>query len=338
MGSSHGDSRIIREMAFEGPAYVPLARRAFTFWDALSDSTGAPLLLMTDALYLGAPATGLLALSRTSAAAHGVPHEDLDREAVQRRFPAFDVPSGMAGLLEHHAGVLRPEACVTAMLAEARRHGAELRLEEPMLSWEAKAGGVRVRTDRGVIETGALILATGAWMPAELAPLGVPLQVERVVQHWFRPIGDASRFSPERCPVYLCEDPDGTIFYGFPLLDGLVKCAVHHKGEMTGPHVVRRTVSDEEVARVRVYADRFVPGAAAAHARSAVCLYTDTPDGHFIVDRHPAHPNVVLVSACNGVGFKFAPVIGEAAAQLALGRPLPTMLTPFTIGRFGVAH
>jgi sarcosine oxidase len=322
-------------MAFEGPAYVPLARRAFALWDELGAATQAPLLLTTGALYLGASTAGLVELSRASAAAHGVPHQHLDAAAVRRRFPAFAVPDDMVGLLEHRAGILRPEACIAAMLAEARRHGAELRLDEPLLAWEDSAEGVRVRTPSGTIQAGALILATGAWMPTEVASLGVRLEVERVVQHWFRPDGDASRLAPERCPVYLCEDPDTTIFYGFPLLDGLVKCAVHHKGEITSPDSARRTVTEEEVERVRMYADRFVPGAAAKHVRSAVCLYTNTPDGHFIVDRHPAHRRVVLVSACNGVGFKFAPVIGEAAAQLARGGAAPAILAPFAMTRFG---
>lgn len=299
LGSSHGGSRIIREMAFEGPSYVPLARRAYGLWEALEESSGEKLLLRTGALYVGAPASSVVEGSRRSAEAHGVPGRELSAMEVRRRFPAFAPEDGMVGLLEDRAGVLRAEASVAAMLRMAQLNGAQLRFEEPLLEWHAEGSGVTVRTAHGGYHAGALVLAMGAWMPDVLSPLGVKLEVERVVQHWFAPAGDATLIEPARCPVYLFEDWDGVVFYGFPMMDGAVKCAVHHRGEITAADSVRREVRPDEAARARAYLARFVPPAAGAHLRSSVCVYTNSPDGHFIVDRHPSHDRVVLLSPCS---------------------------------------
>lgn len=334
-GSSHGDSRIIRETAFEGPQYVPLVRAAYPLWAELEAEAGEPLLTPTGALYVGAPDSAIVTRSRASADAHGVAHEDLTASEVRRRFPAFAPGPGMVGLLERGAGMLRAERCVDALLSAARRAGAELRHDEPVLEWTARSGGVTVRTSRGSYEAGGLILATGAWMPEVFADLGVSLEVERQVQHWFAPARDSAELEPSRCPVYIWEDADGVIFYGFPLLDGAVKCAVHHRGETTTADAVRRDVTAGEVATARGYAERFVPPAAGIHLRSAVCLYTNSSDGHFIVDHHPAHAGVVLITACSGIGFKFAPRVGEAAALLLLEGAAPADAQPFGLARFG---
>jgi len=333
-GSSHGGSRIIREAAFEGPQYVPLIRATYPLWAALEADAAEPLLTLTGALYVGAPDSGIVTMSRASAEAHGVAREDLTADDVRRRFPAFAPEPGMVGLLERHAGLLRPERCVGALLAAARRAGAELRGDEPVLEWSARPGGVAVRTSRGSYEAGGLILAMGSWMPQFFAGIGVTLEVERQVQHWFAPAGEGAVLEPDRCPVHIWEDRDGVIFYGFPLLDGAVKFAVHHRGEITTAEAVRRDVAPGEVERVRAYAQRFVPPAAGAHLRSAVCLYTNSPDGHFIVDRHPAHARVVLVNACSGIGFKYAPRVGEGAAMLLLEAAAPPDLLPFGLSRF----
>ncbi len=335
-GSSHGGSRIIREMAFEGPQYVPLVRAAYPLWAALEAEAAEPLLTLTGALYVGAPDSGIVALSRASADAHGVAREDLTADDVRRRFPAFAPEPGMVGLLERHAGLLRPERCVDALLDAARRAGAELRGDEPVLEWTVRpgGGGITVRTSRGSYEAGGLILAMGSWMPEIFAGIGVRLEVERQVQHWFAPAREGAILEPDRCPVHIWEDGDGVIFYTFPLLDGAVKCAVHHRGEITTADAVRRAVPAAEVAMARAYLERFVPPAAGAHVRSAVCLYTNSPDGHFIVDRHPTHPAVVLINACSGIGFKFAPRIGEGAALLLLEGAGPADLLPFGLARF----
>ncbi len=333
LGSSHGGTRIIRETAFEGAQYVPLVRRAYDLWAALEPTAAHRLLIPTGGLYAGPPGAGVVAGSRASAEAQQVPTEDLDAEEIRRRFPAFEPAPGMVGLFERRAGVLRPEACHQALLAQATHHGADLRFEEPMLEWRADGGDLTVRTAAGSHRAGALVLALGPWMPTELALLGVRLEVERVVQHWFAPARDPHLLEPTALPVYIWEDEAGVVFYGFPMLDGVVKCAIHHRGEIGPVDGVRREVSAEDVERTRLFAARFVPPAAGAHVRSAVCVYTNTPDGHFIVDRHPEHERVVLASPCNGVGFKFAPAVGAGIAALLLGGAAPAELAPFGLSR-----
>lgn len=332
LGSTHGGSRVVREMAFEHPRYVPLVRRAYRQWGELEAQAGRQLLIPTGALYIGSPASSVVAGSRASAVEYGVGSEEMDAGAVHKRWPQFRPDPGMVGLLERRAGVLRPELCVEAMLGAAARHGAVLRFDEPMTEWHAEGGGVTVRTARGTLAAGHLVLALGPWMPDELARAGAEVWVERVIQHWFTP-KDPELMDPSRCPIYLWEDADGVIFYGFPTLDGVVKAAVHHRGESVSADAVRREVSEQEVERARRYLARWMPAADGGYVRSAVCLYTNAPDGDFIIDRHPAHPSVLLASPCAGIGFKFAPTIGEILADLVQGRKPSFDLAPFALSR-----
>ncbi|MDP3774026.1 MAG: N-methyl-L-tryptophan oxidase [Gemmatimonadales bacterium] len=335
LGSSHGGSRVIRELAFEHPRYVPMARRGYELWDELAAESGrGDLLIPTGALYLGAPESSIVAGSRASAAAHDVPCEELSAAEVCRRWPAFR-PDGMVGLFENRAGVLWPEACVETMLtAAASRPGVELCFDEPMIAWGEEAdGAVWVLTTRQTYRAERLVLATGPWMAEVLSDIGVTVTVERVVQHWFAPARDEHLLGPARFPVYLCEDSAGVICYGFPLLDGAMKAAVHHRGESTTADTVRREVGSEEVAQTRDRLARYIPAAAGEHLRSEVCMYTNPTDGGFIIDQHPEHRNVLLASACSGIGFKFAPAVGEILADLATGASPRFDLAPFRAQR-----
>jgi sarcosine oxidase len=336
LASHHGASRIIRETAFEHPLYVPLVRRAYELWSALgSAAPRQDLLIPTGALYAGVPQASVVTGSRRSAREHGVPCDELTAAGIRSRWPVFAVDDGMVGVFEHRAGILRPEACIEALLSAAHSLGAELRYEEPMTGWGVERGGVWVETKQGRVSAGALVLATGAWMKDTLTGLGVASWVERVVQHWFAPAQGGAGLAPERMPIYLFEDADGVIFYGFPLLEGALKCAVHHRGEDVTAETVRRDVTAGEVERVRAILARFIPSAAGLHVRSKACLYTNTPDGDFVIDRHPAHPAVILASACSGIGFKFAPALGEVLADLAAGSAPRFDLAPFALARFG---
>ncbi len=335
VGSSHGGSRVIRETAFEHPRYVPLVRRAYELWDTLGAAGDArSLFIPTGALYAGVPQASVVTGSRRSAREHGVPCDELTAGEIRSRWPVFGPEDGMVGLFEHRAGVLRPEACVSAMLAAAASSGAQLHPGEGILEWGASDGGAWVRTTAGRYEAGRLVFATGPWMLSLLGDAGADAWVERVVQHWFAPAGHAADLSPERMPIYLWEGGDGVIFYGFPMLDGAVKCAIHHRGAPTTAESVRREVSDEEIEQTLAMLRRFVPGAAGAHLRSAVCLYTNLADNDFLVDRHPRFPPVILASACSGIGFKFAPAIGEIVADLVEGNAARFDLAPFSLARF----
>ncbi len=333
LGSTHGGSRVIRETAFEHPRYVPIVRRAYELWEQLERATRRTLFIPSGALYAGVPQASVVVGSRKSAHEHGVGCENLSAGALRARWPIFAMREDMVGLLEPGAGVLRPEACVGALLEAATGAGATLRLGEPVLEWGASSDGAWVRTASGRLSASHVVLALGPWMLEVLAPFTNGVWVERVVQHWFVPTGDVAPFAPDRMPIYLFEDADGVIFYGFPMLDGAMKCAVHHRGESTTADSARRSVSVEEIARAESLLRKFIPSAAGPRINSAVCLYTNTPDGDLIVDRHPEHDSLILASPCNGIGFKFAPAIGEAIADLVLGVELRFSLEPFGLRR-----
>jgi sarcosine oxidase len=337
-GSSHGRSRIIREAYFESPLYVPLVRRAYELWAELEAATGERLLHQTGGLMLGPPDGAVVAGALASARQHALPYEELSAAEVVRRFPGFRPTVDMVGVWEPRAGWLAPERAIAAHLALAARHGAELRTNEPALRWRAGGGGgagVEVTTAYGTYAARRLVLAAGAWTRALLGPaLDLPLVVERVVQHWFRPARATDLFAPGRFPIFICEYAPGLAWYGFPDAGDGVKAALHHHGELgVDPDALRRDVGPDEVAYVRALLRTFMPAADGPLAESAVCMYTNTPDEHFVIDAHPGHPEVVIASPCSGHGFKFSSAIGELVAELATEGRTAFDLTPFRVGR-----
>lgn len=334
LGSTHGGSRIIRETAFEHPRYVPLVQRAYVCWRDMEAATGRALLTETGGMFVGTPEGHVVRGSRDSARAHGVRFEQLSKEELASRYPVYTPGDGAVGFFDPRAGVLDPEACVAAGLDYAGARGADLRFDEPLEGWEAGQESVTVRTARGHYEAGQLVLATGAWMQEPLAKLGIRVLVERVLMHWFAPT-DAALFAPGRFPVSLIEYAPHEVFAAFPLdAAGAVKVTVHHSGASTTAESVDRAVRPAEVDAMRALVQRRLPSAAGRHLRSAACLYTNTPDGDFLIDRHPAHSRVILASPCSGFGFKFASAVGEALSELALDGRARQDLAAFSIGRF----
>jgi len=334
-GSSHGGSRIIREAYFEHPAYVPLVQRAYELWAALEREHAERLLLETGGLMIG-PADGVLVSGALrSAREHGLRHEVLAASEVERRFPAFRLDPSWVGLWEPRAGVLRPERCVAAHLAGAAERGADVHMNEPVESWSVSDGVVTVDTATGRYEARRLVLAGGPWMPQLLGDLELPLEVERVVQAWF-PTASPDH-DPARCPITIWEHEPGRFFYSFPALEGRVKAAIHGEGERTTADALRTLVAREELTELERLLARHEPAAAGPHEAAAACMYTRTPDQHFVLDLHPAHPEVVIVSPCSGHGFKFASAIGEVVAQLAHDERPGQDLSLFGATRFAAA-
>jgi sarcosine oxidase len=316
-GSSHGETRIIRLSYFEHPDYVPLLRRSYALWRELQAETGAELLRLTGGIYLGPPNGELVAGALRSARQHALAHELLDAANVRHRFPQLALEDGHAALYEPEAGVLLPERCIVAHLDLAAGHGAELHHEEPVLRWDV-SGGVEVTTATTTYRAQRLVLTPGAWVPALLgADVALPLRVERNVVFWLRPRADAALFEPDRFPIFIWETPGGH-FYGLPHVERPgVKVALHHTGDYGDPDTLDRTTRRADEAPVRHFVQSCIPGLDGPTESSLVCLYTLTPDGHFVIDRHPAHERVVFASACSGHGFKFASVVGEILADLA---------------------
>jgi sarcosine oxidase len=335
LGSSHGRSRIIRQAYFEDPRYVPLVQRAWQGWRDLERASGRTLLLETGGLMLG-PADGTLVRGTlASARHHGLPHEVLSHRALARRFPAFQLPPEHIGVLEPRAGVLDPEAAIATLLDLAQGAGATVRTDCPLTGWEAAGDHVRVQLGEAVVTARRLILALGPWMPAVVPAL--PLRVERNVLYWFAPAAPTAAFAPEHFPVFLHEHAPGRFWYGFPDTGHGVKVAAHGEGEWTSAAALRRAVDPHEVAAMAERVRTLLPGAAGPLQTAVACPYTHTPDGHFILDRYPGHPAVILASPCSGHGFKFAPALGELLADLAMDQP-PGPLGPFfAADRFGAA-
>lgn len=321
LGSSHGESRIIREAYFEHPAYVPMVRRAYALWRELEVATGTTLLRESGGLMIGRPDSDLVRGARQSADQHELPYEMLAASEVARRFPALRPEPGMVAVFEPRAGVLKPEACITAMLAEARSHGAQLRFDEPVETWHVDAGVASVRTKRGEYRARRLVVAAGSWLGTLVPELSSALRVERQAVFWFGCARNEASFAADRCTIHLWQYDGRRFFYGFPDLGDGVKLAFHHAGATTSADAVVRNVDAAETLSVREAIRRFVPDADGPLQKALVCLYTNTRDEHFLIDRHPRHPQVVVASACSGHGFKFGPVIGEIVADLVEDLP-----------------
>jgi sarcosine oxidase len=316
-GSSHGGSRIIREAYFEGAEYVPFVRRAYELWAELERDSGARLLTRTGGLTIGLPDSLLAAGALASARMHGIAHEQLRAADVIRRFPDFRPDDDMVAVYEQRAGVLDPEACIAASIREAAKHGAELRTGEQVLGWSATSAGVTVQTTAGRVTGGALVLAAGAWLPTLLGDLDLGLWVERQVMHWFARAESRPPTAGVHAPISVWQLTPDRMIYTTPDFGDGSKIAIHHSGESVTADTVRRDVSPAEVEEIEHIVERYIPGLEPRVIRSTTCMYTNTPDQHFLIDRHPAHRNLVIASACSGHGFKFAPAVGELAARLA---------------------
>lgn len=336
-GSSHGETRICRKAYFEHPDYVPLLHRAYELWDELSIEVGEALFHRCGLLLVGRPDGELIPGVQRSAAQHRLAIEALAPADVRRRLPQFDVPDGFDALFEADAGYLRVERCVERLAESARRSGVTLQTGERVTSWAPQGDGVTVRTTRSTYSAGRLIVAGGAWSAALLPQVGVPLVVLRKMQLWFRAAGDAARVE-RGCPVFAFEADDG-FFYGFPAIDAARMKIAEHSGRevVADPSAVDRELRAADAPRVQRFIRRHVPAATTDVVHHAVCMYTMSPDGHFIVDRVPQCESVCFAAGFSGHGFKFAPVIGEILADLALHGSTPLPAAFLALDRPGLA-
>jgi sarcosine oxidase len=339
-GSSHGYSRIIRLAYFEHPSYVPLLRRAFALWRDLEQGLPSPLLHVTGALDVGWAGSTVVEGSLRSCREHALSHELLDAAALARRFPGWHPSDEAMAVFQPDGGFLEPERCIAAHVARAMACGATVHAGETVRRWTAHGGTVIVETDRGRYEAGQLVLAGGAWM-GDLVPTLAPLLApERQVVGWFE-IAAAHRaaFAPSAFPVFVLEDRAG-LWYGFPehtAHGAPAGCKVgkyHHHGERVHPDTMDRRGRPEDEATLRDAVARWFPAANGAMRHASTCLFTNTPDGHFIIDRAPGMPEVLCLSPCSGHGFKFAAVIGEIAADLVADGTTAHDISLFRLDRF----
>ncbi|KAK2078181.1 hypothetical protein QBZ16_004049 [Prototheca wickerhamii] len=308
-GSHHGLTRITRLAYAEHPSYVPILRRSFVLWKQLEQETGRKLLTPTGCINFSPESSpegvscfkGALA----SALEHGLEHSVMTAKECHAKYPGYCLPEGYEATFEPMGGVLCPEECIAAHLEAAQRKGARLVTGAKVKSWSADpAGGpVSVTTEDGATYTGKrLIIAAGAWMPVLVPELKTLLKVERQVVGWFSLTGNPANFEPTTFPVAVFDD---------------------ESGYETDPDAVDREVTLEDEGTLRVAVERYFPEAAGPMTRAAVCLFTNTPDENFLIDRHPRHEQVIICSACSGHGFKFGSVIGEILKDLTLQGSTP---------------
>lgn len=321
-GSHHGGSRIIRQAYFEDPAYVPLLLRAYELWEEIERESGTNILNVTGGLMMGSENSLTVKGSIESAKTWNLSYDILDAKEIHRKFPIFTPPEGTIALYEEKAGFVRPENSVLAHLLQAEKHGAELRFFEPVLQWEAHPSGegVKVVTADGEYEAGRLIISPGAWAPNVLEDLGVNLLIERQVMMWFAPTDGIEPFKVGNMPIYIWEAEDGVQFYGFPSF-GLsgegAKIAFFRMGQPCTADTIDRNVYDSEINKMREYIGSRIPQLNGKFLQAKTCLYSNTPDEHFVISLHPQHKQVAIGAGFSGHGFKFASVVGEILADLA---------------------
>lgn len=319
-GSTHGHTRVIRQGYFEHPDYVPLLIESYRLWHELEQVAGRQLLFKVGLIQVG-PADGTVVPGvLRSASQHGLNVEQLAPAAIERRWPGLRVPPNLTGVFEPAAGYLLVEDCVQAHLDAAQAAGVELLLDTEALCWQADGDSVTVQTTQGDFIADRLVVAAGSWAATLLVDLNLCLVVRRKSLFWLR-TKDAAYEATAGFPVFLFELPDG-VFYGLPQLDQRgVKVAEHSGGQtIDDPLAVDRGIDANETRRIVDFLSAHLPGVSSTLADHAVCLYTMSPDEHFIVDRHRQHANVVFAAGLSGHGFKFVPVLGRALADLSLDR------------------
>lgn len=336
MGSSHGVNRIIRLAYFEHPSYVPILRRAYALWREAEQHAGEQLLFITGSLDAGTEGSPIIEGSLESCRQHALPHEILSSADVNARFPGYRLPDGFVAVFQPDGGFLASERAIAAAAKLARDAGAVLRAGEAMQGFEIlpQGEGVRVRTDRGVYQAKRLVLSTGAWIgehvPA-LKPIAVP---ERQTLGWFRP-RHPERFRLGAFPVSNIKSDLGH-FYQFPEwgVPGFKIGLYHHLREQGAADTLSREPNAGDEAALRRGVARFFPDADGDVLDMRTCMFTNTPDEHFIIDRMLGAPEIIVASPCSGHGFKFSSAIGEILADLAMDRTPPFDLSLFRMSRF----
>jgi monomeric sarcosine oxidase len=342
-GSSHGPSRIIR-LAYDGADYVALARTSYALWRELEPEAGERLMVPTGGLDIGAPDALALDGIRETFTQTGVPFELLDGDEVMRRFPQFSLPEGTIGLYQPDYSLLAADRCVVALAAQARARGAVICEGERALQVRPSGDGVEVITAGGTILAERAILAAGSWMRPLLRQLDLDLPIVVLKEQLaFFTARDPEQYLPGRLPLVIHRFP-GTTSLGsvFPIFDHTgVKIMIDRIGPSVEPDDPDRSIDMESLERLRTYAKNLLPGLTGEIVEAVSCRYTMTPDEDFILDRHPAFPQIVIASPCSGHGFKFATVIGRILADLALTGSTDHPIARFRLDRpalSGAAH
>lgn len=343
MASHHGSSRSVRRAYLEGTSYVPMALRSWELWRKLEKDSGQQLLVRTNNLTLGPPASPAVTGFLASALSYDIPHEHLTAAEVRKRWPQLTPPDSFVAGLEKEAGIVFPELSITTFLAEARKAGADLVVGERVDRWVEDRGKVVVHTSKNTYEAGRLLVSAGAWTSKLLDQTPPPVTPKRVPVHWIEAPGDRS-FHLGTFPVNFWQIPTGKNlsspqtyreFYTLPAIGKgtKIKAAFHNGLVDCDPDALRQEVSPEEIETIEDVISELLPSLHNNTISSDVCLYSMTPDGHFYLGRKPGSESVFGV-ALAGHGFKFAPVLGEILADLLVDADPAVDIELFSPNRF----
>ena len=335
-GSSHGVSRIIRLAYSEHPSYVPLLRRAYERWRELESAAGEKLLHITGSVDTGRPEGPVFSGSLASCIEHDLPHETLSNVEIARRFPGCRFPAEWMSVYQPDGGFLVSERCIVAHVTVALERGADVRAREAVLEWDAAGDAVRVKTTRGSYEAGSLVITTGAWAGPLVPSLDHLLAPERQVLGWFQPLRPEV-FAPDAFPVVIGEFEEGR-YYASPVfgVPGFKIGKFHHLNEPTTADGLDRECRDEDEAVLRQAVARYFPDANGPAMSLRACMFTNTPDEHFLIDALPGAPNVYVAAGFSGHGFKFSSVVGEILADLSTRGETAHDISLFLVDRFEV--
>jgi len=347
-GSSHGESRIIRQAIGEGEEYVPLVLRSYELWREIENETGKKLLTITGGLTLESQTSEAVMHGRRDfldqaircAEKFDIRHEILETADIRKRYPQFAVTDERA-YFEYETGFLRPELCIEAQLHLARKQGAVVQTDETVVSVGSRGdSGVTVETSRGAYYAEKVIITAGPWIGQFLPPGYAHLfKVSRQVMYWFDIREDCrSAFAPPSFPIFIWIFAKGGEFgfYGFPTLDGkTIKIATEQFTAITDPDHVQRTVGmEEEQSMYKDYVQGRLPGISDRCGTAVSCLYTTTPDSNFVIDVHPDNDRIIIASPCSGHGFKHSAAIGEALAEKVIDGKSKIDISRFSLRRF----
>ena len=334
MGSSHGYSRMIRYTLQEHPSYVPLVSRSYELWHEMEETAGEELMVTTGSIRAGAPDSPFFLNAQEACDLHSIPYEILTASEVNKRFPGYRFPEEISSVYQADGGFLLPERCIVTHVQAAERAGADVHSQETVLDWEVRGDGVQVRTDRDTYTAGRLVVTAGPWaanLVPELAAYAVP---ERQVMGWFQP-KRPELYAAEAFPVFGVFTEEGR-YYGFPshAVPGFKIGRAHHLLQKVDPDAIDREVHPEDEDILRQAVNRYFPLAAGKLLDGKTCMYTNTPDGHFMIGTLDGQPQVSVAAGFSGHGFKFASVIGEIMADLAQNGATEHDINLFRLDRF----
>ena len=322
-GAHGGFTRIIRKAYFEHPDYVPLLKRAYENWHELEKESGEQLYVPTGLLYAGPPGNDLLKRIREAAQLYAIPLEEWNKQILQQRFPQFNLPDNAEMMFEPEAGLLYPDKAIEAMIRLATAAGADIRMESAVLNWKADASGVIVSTANNTFTADKLIITAGPWAGAMIPGAQQHLTITQQTLAWYTPPSNMLSNAKDLPCWLIAVDGVPGAYYGFPANpeQGPAgwKVAHHYPGNPIHPDAINRVISTQELLALENFATQYLGVSPGALTSTQTCLYSNTPDEHFVIDHLPnTYQRVSVAWGFSGHGFKFTPVVGEILADLCI--------------------